>query len=256
MIAQTKRLIIREFTPSDLDDLARLLADSEVMRFSISGPLNKEQAKEMLQKRILDHYEKYGFSLYALIYQDAFIGFAGLIVQKIDGEDLVELGYRLNPKYWGQGFATEAAIAICHYGFDQLKLDEIISIIDPKNTRSLAVASRIGMYFWKKTLFHNIPVQIYVLERLSMKPYQEEWPQIFAEEKEQLKKAFQNLDIDFYHIGSTSIPGCSAKPIIDILGVTSDVTKVDHYSEASAMLKTSRLPGKPGRTSPEHKQKD
>ncbi len=84
--------------------------------------------------------------------------------QSIDGEDLIELGYRLDPKYWGKGLASEAALAISQYAFERLRLDQIISIIDPKNTRSVGVASRIGMHYWKDSIFHNIPVQIYMLK--------------------------------------------------------------------------------------------
>ena len=94
-------------------------------------------------------------------------GYAGLMSQSIDGEDLIELGYRLDPKYWGRGLASEAALAISQYAFDRLQFDQIISIIDPKNIRSVGVASRIGMHYWKDSLFHNISVQIYALKRNS-----------------------------------------------------------------------------------------
>jgi RimJ/RimL family protein N-acetyltransferase len=167
MRLETERLILREFTLDDLDVFALLLGDPEVMRFSLSGPMKeKEQAKEYLQKRILDHYAKYGYGLYAVIRKvnHSFIGFVGLIHQNIGGESKTELGYRLHPQHWGKGLATEACLAICHYAFTQLGMTELISIIDPQNKRSLKVAKRLGMKYLKDAVFHNIPVQIYMIK--------------------------------------------------------------------------------------------
>jgi RimJ/RimL family protein N-acetyltransferase len=166
MRLETEKLTLREFTLNDLDAFAWLMADPEVMRFSLSGPMNRELASEYLQKRILDHYVKYGYGLYAVVQKadNCLIGFVGLIGQNIDGESKVELGYRLHPKYWGKGLATEACLAVCQYAFTQLGMDELISIIDPKNTRSLEVAKRVGMKYLKEASFHHIPVQIYMIK--------------------------------------------------------------------------------------------
>jgi len=163
ILLKTKHLIIREFTLDDVENLSLLLSNKEVMRFSVAGPLSLEQTKEFLQKRILDHYSQFGFGLWALIHVEnqCFIGCAGLLFQSIDGENVIELGYRLDPNYWGKGLATEAALAISHYAFDQLHMDQLISIIDPNNQRSLSVASRLKMHYWKQTVFHGTPVQIY-----------------------------------------------------------------------------------------------
>ncbi len=67
---------------------------------------------------------------------------------------------------------------------------------------------------------------------LILVPYQSSWPHAFKEEAQKLKKVFSSLPSHFYHIGSTSIPGCSAKPIVDILGVVADVTRVDDFNAA------------------------
>jgi [ribosomal protein S5]-alanine N-acetyltransferase len=124
MFLKTNRLIIREFKASDLDDFAAIVADKEVMRFSLKGPLNKEEAQTYLQKRILDHYSTHGYGLWALIHiiDQCLIGFAGLMQQLIDSEPKVELGFRLAPSYWGQGLATEANLAIIQYAFTELGL--------------------------------------------------------------------------------------------------------------------------------------
>ncbi|WP_158383128.1 GNAT family N-acetyltransferase [Candidatus Protochlamydia sp. R18] len=90
-----------------------------------------------------------------------FIGFMGLINPSIDQEQLIELRYRFHPNYWGRGLATEAALAVCQYIFDQLGIKKLISFIDPQNFRNLGVAKRAGMAFWKETIFHGLPMHIY-----------------------------------------------------------------------------------------------
>lgn len=65
---------------------------------------------------------------------------------------------------------------------------------------------------------------------IAISTYQENWLKRFQEEKARLENAFSGLAIQFHHIGSTSIIGCRAKPVIDILGVTPDITEIDAYN--------------------------
>lgn len=171
MILTTQNLIIRKFTNEDLDDFSALMAIPEVMRFSTTGPLSKEQAKEYLQNKIIKHYEK-GFGLWAVTLKEnrQLVGFAGLSHQMVDGQEEVEYGYRLNPAYWGKGYATEAGFAICKFGFDTLKVPYLVSIIDPNNQRSLNVAGRLGLHLWKKSDYSGIPVNIFRLESTLSSP--------------------------------------------------------------------------------------
>lgn len=233
MFLTTKRLIIRDFSTQDLEPLSSILGNEEVMRFSVAGPLSLEQTRDYLQHRIMGHYAKHGFGLWALMDKEEkrLVSLAGLMMQEVDGEELVELGYRLDPAYWGKGLAIEAGASIAEYGFNELGIEKIISIIDPENKRSLNVAARIGMHYWKDATFHGIAVQIYALNKVVVVPFNSSWTTLFDEEKKRLNGVFKNLQIDFFHIGSTSIEGCSAKPVIDILGVTSDVLQVDRFDQ-------------------------
>lgn len=234
MLITTKRLIIRDFSHEDVDPLALILGNAEVMRFSIAGPLSFDQTKDYLHHRILKHYTEHGFGLWALVdkEEDRLIGLAGLMIQAIDGEDLVELGYRLDPAYWGKRLAVEAGVAIAEYGFNELGIDKIISIIDPQNKQSVRVAAKIGMHYWKDAIFHEIPVKIYRLSKIVVAPFHSSWAISFDEARKQLKEVFGSFSIEFFHIGSTSIPNCSAKSVIDILGVTSDILLIDEFDQA------------------------
>ncbi len=167
MDIETKRLVIREFSEEDLDALAPILGDPQVMEYSVTGPLSREGASEYLQKRILQHYREHGCGLWALISKETnqLIGFAGPIHQEIDGEPCVEIGYRLVSSEWGKGLATEATIAVRDYCLKELKFDKLIAIIEPNNVRSARVIEKAGFKLSKQTIFHGFNVGIYTYEK-------------------------------------------------------------------------------------------
>lgn len=68
-------------------------------------------------------------------------------------------------------------------------------------------------------------------KRVIVVPFDQTWTEKFVEEDRQLRQVFKDLEIAFFHIGSTSIPGCFAKPIIDILGITSDILVIDRFNQ-------------------------
>ena len=71
------------------------------------------------------------------------------------------VGWCLARAHWGKGYATEAARAAITYCFTTLDTDEIISVIRPENTRSIAVAERIGHRLLRETDYKNTPALIY-----------------------------------------------------------------------------------------------
>ena len=71
------------------------------------------------------------------------IGHAGLVKQKIDGKEEIEIGYWLLPQYWGKG-AKEAAAAFRDYGFQALRMNKLISLINPNHPASIFVARKTG----------------------------------------------------------------------------------------------------------------
>lgn len=114
---ETPRLRLRPFRPDDLDAIAPLFADPEVMRFSAYGPLNRDRTRELFLDRCLASYRDNGFGWYAIAEKATqgdrpLLGFCGLSVQSIDDREEIEIGYRLARAVWGCGFATEAARAV------------------------------------------------------------------------------------------------------------------------------------------------
>ncbi|MDJ0688643.1 MAG: GNAT family N-acetyltransferase [Xenococcaceae cyanobacterium MO_188.B32] len=159
---KTPRLNLRYFTPNDLDILTPIFADPEVMHYSISGVKTRSQTEEFINRR-LSQYQKYNFGLYAIVHQanQELIGYCGLLVWNFETGEEIEIGYRLARAYWGQGLATEAAIAVRDYAWKQLNINRLICIIDPDNIRSIRVAKKLGMNYEKDTVIENINVSIY-----------------------------------------------------------------------------------------------
>ena len=162
IITETPRLILRYFTLDDLDDLAPILADPQVMYFSARGVQTREQTRKFINW-MLSSYQEEGFGLYAVIYKKNYqlIGFCGLIVWIFKQRREVEIGYRLATKYWGKGLGTEAAIAVRDYAWNQLDLNRLICIIQPENNRSIRVAEKLGMKYEQNTVFMDLEVLIY-----------------------------------------------------------------------------------------------
>ena len=151
-IIETNRLFLRELNLSDTSVLIELFSDPIAMKFFPAVKTNNE-VNEWIQKNI-DSYSTNNFGLYLCVLKQngLAIGYCGLILQTdVDGKDEVEIGYGLIRKHWYKGYATEAAVGCKIYGFEILKLDNIISLIRPENTPSINVAIRNGMT-WKKDI--------------------------------------------------------------------------------------------------------
>lgn len=166
MYIEADKIIIREFKHSDLNDLHTILSNPVVMQYSVHGPYTLEQTEALLTETI-SNYTKQFYGIYAVELKNTkkVIGFFGLSPQKINDEEDIELGYRFAEEYWGNGFATEGAIACINYAFTNLNLKRIISIIDPKNIASARVAEKAGLVSEYETNYHDFFVHIYAINK-------------------------------------------------------------------------------------------
>jgi RimJ/RimL family protein N-acetyltransferase len=167
MVVETERLILREFQLSDLDAFLAVMPDPEVMRFSISGPWDRDRTERFLGGCLLDYSEeRWGFGRWATVHKkdDRLIGFSGLArYDDVDGSSEVEIGYRLLPEYWGRGLGTESAAASRDHGFGSLGLPRLISMIQPGNHPSVRVAEKIGMVCEKEIVKWDQPILVYAV---------------------------------------------------------------------------------------------
>lgn len=147
----TPRLAFREMTPDDLDDMAGLLGDPEVMRY-YPHPKSRDEASEWIawNRRL---YREHGFGLWVLTMRATgeFAGDCGLTPQDVDGITEIEVGYHLRRDLQGRGLGTEAAIACRDYARDVLSVDRLIAIINPSNRPSQRVAEKLGLALERET---------------------------------------------------------------------------------------------------------
>jgi RimJ/RimL family protein N-acetyltransferase len=152
-------------THADLDDLAALFADEEIMRHYPSTK-TREEAFEWIRWNE-SSYRGHGFGLWTVISRRTaeFLGDCGLVLQSVDGSREVEIGYHIKRSHWRRGIATEAAAACRDYAFELLGLDRLISIIGRANVRSQGVAKRVGMELEKEAIWQGRPQLIYSVTR-------------------------------------------------------------------------------------------
>ncbi len=169
-IIETKRIIIREILPTDVDRLFELDSNPEVHRYLGNKPItSKEQASNAIAF-IRQQYIDNGIGRWAMIDKNTqeFIGWTGfkLITEPINNHvNYHDIGYRLIQRYWGKGLATEAAIACLHYGFETLKIKEVHSFADAENAASNRVLSKIGLKFIESFEYEGIPHNWYHIEK-------------------------------------------------------------------------------------------
>ena len=176
---RTNRLILRQWKKGDLEPFASINADPRVREY-FPGLETREESDHYVSL-VSNHIEKFGWGFWAasLVETGEFIGFIGLadVHIQLKFDTAVEIGWRLAYKHWGKGYATEGALACLRYGFETLKLDEIVSLTVVENTRSRRVMEKIGMHHDSKDDFDHPklpeghPLRRHVLYRLD----RDEW---------------------------------------------------------------------------------
>lgn len=136
---------MRRFTADDLDFMAGLLGDPAVARF-LGGVKDRGGAADTLRTRGLDYYEQHpGLGMWATVERATgrTVGFH--VLNHIHGESDIQVGYALSPDVWGLGYASEMALRLVHYGFEDVGLPEICAITDLEHHASQRVLTKIGL---------------------------------------------------------------------------------------------------------------
>jgi [ribosomal protein S5]-alanine N-acetyltransferase len=162
MWVETQRLVLREFQREDFRELAPILADPQVMKFSPTGILSIPQTQERIES-FINSYDEFGFGKWAVIFKESnqLIGYCGIAVDQIDDKNEKEIGYRLDARFWGKGLATEAASTAIQYGFEQFKFPYVLGIVERANTASVGVLEKLGMSYDRETVFHKVKMDVY-----------------------------------------------------------------------------------------------
>jgi len=155
VILETNRLLLRELEPNDLDFLASMMADPDVSHH-YDRRFSREAADEWLHRQ-LERYAADGHGLWLAVDKETgtSVGQVGLILQTVEGRKRPEIGWLLDRKQWGKGYATEAGAAVRDVAFSRWQYPEVISLIRPANTPSQRVAERLGMSAGPRVWFNG-----------------------------------------------------------------------------------------------------
>lgn len=144
----TSRLLIRPFTPDDAPFILELLNEPAfIQNIADRGVRTVEDARNYLLNGPMASYERHGFGLYGVELKETgvLVGMCGLIKRDILPD--VDIGFAFLRRYWGRGYATEAAEAVMSRGRDVHKLERIVAIVSPGNEASINVLQKLGLRF-------------------------------------------------------------------------------------------------------------
>ena len=141
----TERLALRRFTRADLDWLAELYSDRDVMRY-LGGVKDRSKAEELLNTRILQYYDEHpGLGVWMTVERATGTRLGFHLLNHIRGESIIQVGFTLAKSAWRKGFGTEMAAAVLRYGFVDLKLPLIAGMASLQNHASQRVLLKIGL---------------------------------------------------------------------------------------------------------------
>lgn len=147
-IIKTERLILRYQRKSDIGYLVNLWMDEEVTKYT-GGPREKSFLINEF-RNIAEDPKKLEYDLWTIELKGnhELIGQAGFIPKVIKGKEYIELNYYIDKSKQGKGYGKEITKHLVKYAFETKKLNKLISIIDPENEASKALAKAIGMKYW------------------------------------------------------------------------------------------------------------
>jgi RimJ/RimL family protein N-acetyltransferase len=140
VIGETGRLRARRFRADDWRDLHAYLSMPEVYRFEPGAPIDEVAAQALVAERA----EGIDFIALELLEVGRVVGHCSFLIAGEPDLRTRELGFIVNPRYWGRGVASEGGRLVVEYGFRQLGLHRVFAECNPQNTASWKTLERIG----------------------------------------------------------------------------------------------------------------
>lgn len=166
-LLRTNRLLVRDWSVGDAEEAMRIYGQEESPRrpaWELGRVPTLSAMRTVLRGWVTEQREMPpGTGRWAITLLDGtLIGGITLLPMPVPEAD-VEIGYRLAPDYWGQGYATEAARALARWAF-QRSLVEVFALVTPNNSRAAATARRIGMeWVGESDKYHGVHLEVYRL---------------------------------------------------------------------------------------------
>jgi RimJ/RimL family protein N-acetyltransferase len=148
---ETERLVLRRFTPADVDNLVELDGDPDVMHYITGGRTTpRDEIESDFLPAFLSYYERFaGYGFWAVIEKSGgeFLGWFHLRPPQGADPDEPELGYRLRKAAWGKGYGTEGSRALIHKGFSELGARRVYAETMAVNLASRRVMEKAGLRY-------------------------------------------------------------------------------------------------------------
>jgi RimJ/RimL family protein N-acetyltransferase len=165
---ETERLVMVPWSDAHLADFARICADPRVVGFITGGESLSAEDVDEIHQRTLGLWRDHGYGPWAAFEKESgrWVGRVGLnLLADWPGPDKWEVGYELDPDFWGRGLATEGARAGVRYGFEIAGLDRIISVTVPENRASWRVMEKCGLTRQGELEWRETTVVWYAIDR-------------------------------------------------------------------------------------------
>ncbi|WP_428741508.1 GNAT family N-acetyltransferase [Tenacibaculum sp.] len=170
---ETERLILREFRESETEGIFELDSNAEVHKYLGNNPITTYKQAENIITFFEEQYKERGIGRFAAFEKESgeFIGWSGLKLNTGEEEELngftdfLDIGYRLIPRFWGKGYASESAFACLDFGFKEMNYDIIYGAADVENIGSNKVLQKIGLQFVNEFGYKGVDVNWYKLKK-------------------------------------------------------------------------------------------
>jgi len=168
ILLESPRLLFREIVPGDEEAFFAMDSDPQVHRYLGNRPIQSREDMQAVIQMIRRQYSDFGIARWAALRKEdgIFIGWAGFKFHtetRNGHRDFYDLGYRLARRFWGMGYATEAAMALVDYGFNVMQQEKLYACTHLENLASQRVLEKAG--FRKKGTFEEEDERIYWLEQ-------------------------------------------------------------------------------------------
>jgi [ribosomal protein S5]-alanine N-acetyltransferase len=161
---KSERLGFRWWTADDLPLAQQLWGDVEVTKY-FGGPFSEDEVRKRYKReRARRMVHGYQYWVIELLATGEFVGVCGLQPNN-PADEIIELGFHLVPKFWGQGLATEAARAVIPYAFEKYAAKKLLAGHHPENVNSKKVLDKLGFkYSHDEDLGLGVEIPRYLLE--------------------------------------------------------------------------------------------
>ncbi len=171
---ETDRLILRDLLETDLEGIFELDSNQLVNKYLGNNPVKTKKQSADIIKFIHKQYKNLGIGRLAVIEKTSgdFIGWSGLKLNTGEKEALngktefYDVGYRFIPRYWGNGYATESALATLDFGFKSLNLETICGAAEIEDIASHKVLQKIGLKFINEFTYDSTQCNWYELKKI------------------------------------------------------------------------------------------